>query len=1038
MATQEQNWWEQDETIQPATAPGYPGVIQGQPSQSKQASESRAETGTQINVSEEARAGRKEKFDYAKNLRDEFRKTPETVNYETVIRQFSSALGADATPTGDQALITAYAKMLDPGSVVREQEFNTVAAGDSKLGAIVARLQKEFGVDNSGLIRPEVRARVLREMKNLADNYRAGYDRARTDYEGLASSYELDPKLVLGTRIDEPYNPKIEQLWKAKVGSDDPNAPPPLEMGVSGGETYSTDKDKAITAAVQAAFQNGGSVEDLKAAAEAAGAVITPDDLANFKQAIDARAKRQPVTFTPQRTGRRNVVSQVLGEAAMTPLGTAVTGFTNAAGLGALSLVAGDQVKGLEALNPKAGFTGELVGSALGTAALAKAAKMGVGRVSGTLAERMAGGGALGAVAREVGKDAAYGGIYGANTGEGFVTGSALGALGSLGGQAVGGMAKRAIPAFRGMFRGGGENTIPPLGGGLDQTTEAPITRNRLYSDKIMGPEYQAGDVLPKYGMRNISGPDELQDIIDSGFVRARKEGGAKYYTMTDAEVPSAGNANAGKPIIRIQSGKIPDGRAARAEDVEVWNNNTQSWEKLIPEQGGGVRPNAALLAEGEEPFTPVTRRFNDAGASGTSGDIMRLSKAEGLPVPVELTQGAATRDAEQLAFEKEQIFGPLGGPLRARAEENNAQILQNFDRFIDMTGAELPDLASTGNAVTKALSAGYKQAKDRVNVAYKRAEAAGELAEPVSYKDVADFIAEQTPTTREKLAPILNAVDEQLRKNDPDGTGLVPLNALEQVRKLINKASVPGTENGNYGGQLKGLIDQATEGKGGALYKKARALRIEQARKYENRAVVERLVANVKNKADAKTTSDEVVRKSILTESPEDIKFLRHALKTSGKDGRQAWKELQGATIRHIQEQATKNVNLTANNEPVVSAAGLNRVVNELDKSGRLDAIFDPATAQRVRDLRDVVQYINTVPPGTSINNSGTARTLLAALAEMGVTGGATGVPLPLLTGLKVLRSAVQDNRIKKKISQSLIPKNSISAAQSGDYMVN
>jgi hypothetical protein len=266
--------------------------------------------------------------------------------------------------------------------------------------------------------------------------------------------------------------------------------------------------------------------------------------------------------------------------------------------------------------------------------------------------------------------------------------------------------------------------------------------------------------------------------------------------------------------------------------------------------------------------------------------------------------------------------------------------------------------------------------------------------------------------------------VAEQLRKNDPDGTGTIPINAIEDVRKLINKATTPGTADANYGGELKGLIDQATEGKGGALYQRARALRIEQARKFENRAVVERLVSNVKNKADAKTTSEEVFRKSILNESPEDIKFLRSALKTSGKDGRQAWRELQGATVRHIQTEATKNVNLTAGNDPVVSAAALNRVVNQLDQNGRLDAIFDPATATRIRDLRDVVQYVNTVPPGTSINNSGTARTLLAALAEMGGMGAMTGIPLPVVSGLRALRNSVQDNRIKKKIAQSLIPR--------------
>jgi hypothetical protein len=912
------------------------------PSASKAAAEARANESQKndavrldIASSSESRATRDEGFDNAAKLRDEFRKSEEAKNYEVVMRQFSSALGAQPTPTGDQALITAYAKMLDPGSVVREQEFNTVASGDSKLGSIVARLQKEFGVDDSGLIRPEVRNRVLQEMKNLTGNYRQSYDRVRTDYEALAKQYNLDPSSVSGTRIDEPYSANVEKIWSEKF----PQGVDAVPVAITGGANFSTDQDKAIAAAVQNAFQQGGGVQELTKAAESAGGQVRPEDLAAFQQAIEARDKKQAVTFNPQKSGTRSPLAQAAGEAAMHPVGTAVTGAVNAAGLGALSLFAGDQVQGLEALNPKSAFAGEVIGSAIGTGALAAGARQGVGRVSSTLAERLAGGGFKGALARTAATDAAYGGIYAANTGEDVGTGVALGALGSVLGEGVGAGVKRAAPAFRGMFRGNGDEVVPPFDGG-------------------------AGGGAPPKPVTGAAG---------------------------DMMTPDAGDVNAG---------------------------------------------------QSDEPFAPITTRSKDAGASGTSDEMMRLSQAEGLPVPVDLTVGAAMRDADQLAFEKEQIFGPLGKPLRDRAEENNTQVLQNFDRFIDLTGAQAPDIAATGNAVTKALSEGYKQAKDRVNVAYRRAEAAGDMAEPISYKEIADFIAEQTPTTREKLAPVLSAVSEQLRKNDPDGTGEISLNALEEVRKLINKATTPGTADANYGGELKVLIDQATEGKGGALYKRARALRIEQARKFENRAVVERLVATVKNKADAKTESNKVFAQSILNESPEDIKFLRHALKTSGAEGRQAWKELQGATIRHIQDVATANVNTTSKNEKVVSPAALERVVEQLDKNGRLDVIFDPTMARRIRDLRDVVKYINTVPPGTSINNSGTARTLVAYLAAMtteaGTLGATLGIPIPVLTGIKALRGVVKDNRIKKKISQSLIPKNSMMATQMGENTVN
>jgi len=1079
-------WDDAPAPVRTAPTSQSPGVIRGAPSASKQAAEERANQGQQndavrldIASSSEARAGRDEGFDNAAKLRDEFRKAPESVNYEVVMRQFSSALGAQPTPTGDQALITAYAKMLDPGSVVREQEFNTVAAGDSKLGSIVARLQKEFGVDDSGLIRPEVRNRVLTEMKNLSDNYRQSYDRVRTDYEGLAKKYNLDPSLVAGTRVDEPYSEKVQKTWAERF----PQGSDAVPVAITGGESYSTDQDKAIAAAVQSAFQQGGGVQELKAAAEQAGAQIRPEDLASFQQAIEARDKKQAVTFNPKKSGTRSPLAQFAGEAAMTPVGTAVTGAVNAAGLGVLSQFAGDQVQGLEALNPKSAFVGEAIGSAIGTGALAAVGRQGIGRVTSTLVERLAGGGMKGALARTAATDAAYGGIYAANTGEDIGTGVALGALGSLVGAGVGAGVKRAAPAFRGMFRGNGDEVLPPFdggpgGGSPPKPADQPSDENLLDefnswfsnggNDAATSPTKNTalGEISVKDGEMNQkfytseSGArisimedskwaprkNSVTDFVVPDEVQRQGLGGQlldDVLSRYDPKEISAAASSDTSVALFYKRGFRPISKPdARLKDALDMRREDSSVTMVIPEGGKFTpksKPKSALV---EEPFVPRTVRSNDAGASGTSGEAMRLSQAEGLPVPVELTRGAAARDADQLAFEEEQIFGPLGAPLRTRAEENNLQVLQNFDRFIDLTGAQAPDIPSTGNAVIKALSQGYKQAKDRVKVAYKRAEVAGDMAEPVSYKEIADYIAEQTPTTREKLAPILNAVSEQLRKNDPDGTGQIPINALEDVRKLINKATTPGTADANYGGELKGLIDQATEGKGGALYKKARALRIEQARKFENRAVVERLVASVKNKADAKTTSEEVFRKSILNESPEDIKFLRHALKTSGKDGRQAWKELQGATIRHIQDAATSNVNLTSTNEKVVSAAALNKAVTQLDANGRLDAVFDPTTAQRIRDLRDVVQYVNTVPPGTSINNSGTARTLVAYMTAMGAEAGGmaalTGMPVPVLTAMKALRGVVKDNRIKKKISQSLIPKNSMMATQMGENTIN
>jgi len=115
-----------------------------------------------------------------------------------------------------------------------------------------------------------------------------------------------------------------------------------------------------------------------------------------------------------------------------------------------------------------------------------------------------------------------------------------------------------------------------------------PRVVNRMYSEKIGGPEYMPGDTLPAYGVRNIFGPAELDDIVSSGFMRpppGGKKGQQKYFTMTDRQVPSAGNQQS--LHVRVPSNRIPQGRAVRAKDVEIWDNEAGEFRKLLAVKKG-------------------------------------------------------------------------------------------------------------------------------------------------------------------------------------------------------------------------------------------------------------------------------------------------------------------------------------------------------------------------------------------------------------------------------------------------------------------
>jgi hypothetical protein len=428
----------------------------------------------------------------------------------------------------------------------------------------------------------------------------------------------------------------------------------------------------------------------------------------------------------------------------------------------------------------------------------------------------------------------------------------------------------------------------------------------------------------------------------------------------------------------------------------------------------------------GMETPTTVAAGRGSVGAAATPEALRRATTAEALPVPVTLTKGAATRDAQQLAFEKEQIKSDLGGPLRQRAEENNLQLLQNFDNLVEMTDAQLMDLSSTGGAVVKSLTEGLTAAKNKTRAAYKAAEKAGELENNVTLNSVIGYINENIPEG--DLAPVLKAARQKaisVGAAVPDENGNliaqpITLRQAESLRQTFQRAGFEGADQ-FHGGSLRRVFDTETDGMGGDLYKKARATRIEQARKYENRAIVARLIKNRKGMEDPLVAADQVFRRSVLNSSPDEITFLKRVLLTSGNDGQQAWKELQGATVRHLRDEATKGMGMDSQDRPLISPAKLHQTVQALDANGRLDVMLGKKNAQTVRDIDDVVRYVTTVPPGTLVNSSGTAGTLMAAIAEAGATGALTGLPLPVATGLRQIIKMRQEGRTKAKINEAL-----------------
>jgi len=482
-----------------------------------------------------------------------------------------------------------------------------------------------------------------------------------------------------------------------------------------------------------------------------------------------------------------------------------------------------------------------------------------------------------------------------------------------------------------------------------------------------------------------------------------------------------------------MQIGKIPSAMQAASAVRPVIQ------EAVIPagkRMAGALRNEGQMIQEALQPVTtkvasavePVTSKIANAlrkeptmagvGAAEVPEARTRYETAQNLRVPVNLSKGMAERDLGTQQFEAEtaKLYPEtIGKPLITQKAQANDAILQNFDAYVDATGKETFGLRETGKIVDKALVDQVNKAKADINKAYKLARFSGAMEEPVSYAPLEAYIAKQTPTVRAKLAPILDAVDEQLKVNDPKGTKTIPINAMEDVYQFINKNYDPSDAVGMlHAGEMKKLINAATENKGGELYQNARKLRTQFASKFEDIGAIDKLLRTKKGTTDRAVAFEDVFKHAILDGSKDDVAAIGMTLKKGGQQGQQAWKELQGQTIQHIKDKVTASIDVDSFGNPVVSPAKFKSVINELDQDGKLDYVFGKAGANEIRNLYQTTLNVNAPLKG-AVNYSNTSSALMKAL------DGVALLPVARVIGVKQGLEKVKEMGIKKQVKESV-----------------
>jgi hypothetical protein len=415
-------------------------------------------------------------------------------------------------------------------------------------------------------------------------------------------------------------------------------------------------------------------------------------------------------------------------------------------------------------------------------------------------------------------------------------------------------------------------------------------------------------------------------------------------------------------------------------------------------------------------------------GAMSTSEETIRVQRAAELPVPIELARFQRTRDfTEQQRARELAKNNEVGGPIRERMTRQQEELRQNLERFIEGTGSEVwNNPYEQGGVIADALKTLARRERARTSALYKRAEKAGEMREPVSYKDLSDFIAQQTPTTRDVLAPVLKAVNEQILANDPNKTGMIALNQMEDIRKLINKVASPGTPDAEFGRDMKRLIDDSTKDAGGDVYKGARASREKYAKDFEDIDLVQKVFdtkpGSTERYIGLENITDKITAQSTSLDS---VKHLLGLLDKAGPRGARAKRELQGSIVEQIRDQAYKGITRDESGKVIMQPAALNKIITSLDKYGKLDLIFDKKTAELLNTINDVTLDLFTAPPGSvnASNTSSAALNMMDTLATFTLTQGTVPLPAGRIVGkyLVDFKKTMADRALRKEVKRLL-----------------
>ena len=211
-------------------APGTPRVVSGAlPSPPRRPKEAPSAYEQGKDARSEERNDRKDRFGDTQDLRKQYEGAQTVKSYRVAIPQYAQGLKTAPNPQGDLALTYAFAKVMDPDSVVRESEQGAIVESQPWFQSRVEQIKKQFGMDGSGQFTPETRAALRREMHTKISALNRAYIEQRGRYKADALEFGLNPDRIVGPHDGRSFFWDISDYWKRQRGAKPAAKPAPKQ-----------------------------------------------------------------------------------------------------------------------------------------------------------------------------------------------------------------------------------------------------------------------------------------------------------------------------------------------------------------------------------------------------------------------------------------------------------------------------------------------------------------------------------------------------------------------------------------------------------------------------------------------------------------------------------------------------------------------------------------------------------------------------------------------------------------------------------------